>query len=204
MKKITSYIVVAVLVAFGAFAGTSAFASIGVGVGAGKISLNEELKPGSIYELPSIPVLNTGDEPSDYGVSIEYNEVQGQMKPDASWFSFTPTTFHLLPGKSQVVKLSVTIPIKTVPGEYFAYLEAHPIASSDVAGVSSIGVAAASKLYFTVAPSNFFQGVYYRSISLIKRGAPWTYIVFGLIGLLILVKIFRRFFKFNIAINVKK
>ncbi len=203
MKKITGYIFIAIFLAFGALGALRAAASIGVGVGAGKITLNEPLKPGSIYELPSIPVLNTGDEESDYGVSIEYNEIQSQMKPNADWFSFTPATFHLQPGRSQVVKMSVSIPIKTVPGEYFAYLEAHPI-RSDVAGVSSIGVAAASKLYFTVAPANFFQGIYYRIVSLVTRGAPWTYIAFGIIGLLILVKIFRKFFHFDIAINRKK
>ena len=202
MKKLIGYAVCTVFLSVLMLAAVSAHASIGVGVGAGKITLNDDLKPGSIYDLPSLPVINTGDEESDYGVSIEYNEVQSQMKPDAAWFRFDPATFHLLPGKSQVVKVSVAVPIKTIPGEYFAYLEAHPV-KSDVAGVTSIGVAAASKLYFTVAPSNFFEGIYYRALSLIERSAPWSYAVFALIGLFILVKIFKKFFKFNIAINKK-
>jgi len=200
MKKISTYIFI--IIALGIFLPQLSFASIGVGVGSGKITVNEKLKPGGIYELPTIPVLNTGDEVSDYGVSIEYNEIQPQMKPNADWFTFTPSTFNLAPGKAQVVKIHVTIPPKTIPGDYFAYLEAHPIIAS-VAGVSSVGVAAASKLYFTVAPANFFQGLYYRTVSLITRGAPWTYIGLGLIGLFILIKIFRKFFHFNIAINLK-
>jgi hypothetical protein len=201
MKKIFSSLFIVLLASI--FFGSQAFATIGVGIGAGKITLDEELTPGSIYQLPSLPVLNTGDEPSDYAVSIEYNEVQSQMKPKADWFTFTPKTFHLEPGKSQVVKVSVAVPIKTIPGEYFSYLEAHPVVA-DVAGVTSIGVAAASKLYFTVAPANFLQGIFYRTKSLVERGTPWTYIGFGIIALIVLIKIFRKFFKFNIAINVKR
>lgn len=203
MKKILYYITIVALLMVFTFSANKALATIGVGVGAGKITLNDPLRPGSIYDLPSFPVINTGDEEADYGISIEYNEIQSTIKPNANWFHFEPANFHLAPGKSQVVKVSVNIPVKTVPGEYFAYLEAHPI-KADVAGVSSIGVAAASKLYFTVAPANFFQGLYYLSISLIERSAPWSYIIFGLIGLFILIAIFRKFFKFNIAINVKK
>jgi hypothetical protein len=199
MKKISLFIFL--IAVFTIFIPNS-FASIGVGVGSGKITLDEGLKPGGIYELPTLPVLNTGDEPSEYTVSIQYNEVQAQMKPKAEWFHFDPVTFNLLPGKSQIVKISVDIPVKTIPGEYFAYLEAHPV-KADIAGVSSIGVAAASKLYFTVVPANFFQGLYYRIVSLTEKGAPWTYIGFGLVVLFILIKIFRRFFHFKIAINVK-
>ncbi len=181
----------------------NAHATVGVGVGSGKIVLNEKLKPGGIYELPILPVLNTGDEPAEYGISIEYNEVQPQLKPNGEWFTFTPATFHLEPGKSQVVTVSLSVPLKTVPGDYFAYVEAHPI-KSDVAGVSSIGIAAASKLYFTVAPANFFEGIYYRALALTTKYAPWTYIGLGLIALILLVMLFKKFFHFKLAIGVKK
>lgn len=203
MKKNFGNIVLSLLAIVLLAVSYSAQASIGVGVGAGRISLDSPIKPGTIYQLPSLPVINTGDEAADYAVSIEYNQTQPQMRPDPSWFSFSPSTFHLEPGKSQVVKISVAIPIKVVPGDYFGYLEAHPI-MINVPGVSSIGVAAASKLYFTVAPANYIQGVYYRVLSLVKEGAPWTYIALGLIGLFILVRVFRRFFNFKIAIAVKK
>ncbi len=42
------------------------FARIGVGVGTGKITIDENLKPGIIYKLPPLTVVNTGDEASDY------------------------------------------------------------------------------------------------------------------------------------------
>ena len=202
MKKILGSLLLAFLIV-APIGASSALASVGVGIGAGKITLNEALKPGGVYELPTVPVINTGDETANYGVSVEYNQVQPQLKPDASWFAFSPATFRLDPGRSQVVKVSLAIPVKTIPGEYFVYLEAHPV-KIDVAGVTSIGVAAASRLYFTVAPANFLQGVYYRVKSLIELGAPWTYIFFGLVVLFILVKIFRKYFRFNIAIKAKK
>ena len=201
MKKIITPLLFALILSTAV--ASYAFATVGVGIGAGKITLNEDLKPGSIYQLPELPVLNTGDEESDYGVSIEFNQNQTQMRPDPSWFVFDQQKFHLTPGKAQMVKISLAIPLKVVPGDYFAYLEGHPIVA-DKSGVSSVGVAAASKLYFTVAPANVFQAIYYRAKSLVERSAPWSYIAFGLIVLFILVRIFRKFFKFNIAINVKK
>jgi hypothetical protein len=200
MKKIISPIILALFLSVAI--ASSVFATIGVGVGAGKITLNEDLKPGSIYQLPAIPVMNTGDEESNYGMSVEFNQNQPEMRPDSSWFSYDDQTFHLSPGGSRLVKMSLAIPLKTVPGNYFAYLEAHPIKAS-VSGVSSIGVAAATKIYFTVAPSNIFQAIYYRTKSLVEGSAPWSYIVFAFVGLFIIVKIFKKFFKFNIAINVK-
>jgi hypothetical protein len=162
------------------------FARIGVGVGTGKVSMDETLKPGGIYDLPALPVLNTGDEPSDYKVTIEYHEGQETrddmgFKPEANWFNFTPETFHLDPNKVETVKVTLTVPTKTKPGKYFAYLEAQPVVQKE-SGVASIGIAAASKLYFTVAPSNIFAGIYYRFISIYGRYHPWDTIVLAVIA----------------------
>lgn len=180
-----------------------AWARIGVGVGLGKIHIDEPLKAGKIYNLPSLPVLNTGDEPGEYGVSVQYFEGQEKrddmgLRPAEEWFSFEPESFHLEPGKVQTVKITLTLPIKTRPGKYFAYLEGHPVRKSE-AGVTSIGVAAATRLYFTVAPANIFQGIYYRFISLYSRYHPWDTIVLAIIVLAGLVVIFRKKFKIQIA-----
>ena len=35
-----------------------AVAKLGVGVGLGKVQIEEELSPGGIYKLPTLPVLN--------------------------------------------------------------------------------------------------------------------------------------------------
>jgi hypothetical protein len=177
-----------------------AFASIGVGVGSGKIVVQQPLKPGGLYELPALPVLNTGDEPSEYAVSIEYNETQPQLKPAREWFVFSPPTFHLDPRGSKIVGLSLSIPLKATPGEYFAYVEAHPIKKA-IPGQTGVGIAAAAKLYFTVAPANIFQGMYYRVVTFLMRYAPWTYVVLGVVAAAVLINILRRYVSFSVGIR---
>jgi len=191
---------------FGAFAAlflvvpAIAFGAVGVGVGVGigKVVIDKPLKAGGIYSLPDLPVLNTGDERGDYQASIQYLEGVPQMWPPREWFSFSPETFSLDPGGVQQVKVTLTIPLHTTPGDYFAYLEAHPIKKS-VAGQTSIGVAAAAKLYFTVAPANIFEAIYYRITSLYSRYHPWDTIALGLIALILIVRFFAKRFKFQIA-----
>lgn len=176
------------------------FAKIGVGVGTGKIQVKDKLKPGIIYELPSLTVLNTGDEESDYEVNVSYHEKQPQLQPPQSWFIFSPQKFHLEPGKSQLVTIKLNLPVRTEPGDYFAYLEGHPFKKS-VSGNTTIGVAAAAKLYFTVIPGNFLEGIYYKIASFWKVYSPWPQRVLLLIGALFILGLFRKFF--NIQIGLK-
>jgi len=178
-------------------------ATLGVGVGTGKIEMDKPLKPGGLYTLPSLTVINTGDEPSDYGVSVEYKGDQPKMSPPKEWFIFTPDTFHLEPGQSQVVQVQVNIPIKTVPGDYFAYLQGAPKRVSNSAGGATIGIGAAAKLLFTIKPANIFQGLYYRTFFLITTNTPWSYVVLAIIVMAILVALFKKFFSFNVGIKRK-
>ena len=175
-----------------------ASARIGVGVGAGKIQIDEDLRAGRIYTLPPLPVINTGDQPGEYGVTVEYHENAKEMRPDAVWFHFEPQLFHLDATKAQIVDITLTLPTKVTPGDYFAYLEAQPV-KTDVAGVTSIGVAAAAKLYFTIAPSNIFQGIYYRFISLYALYHPWDTIILGFIAIFLLLHFLNKRFKIQIA-----
>ncbi len=180
------------------------FARIGVGIGVGKIRVNEQLRAGGIYDLPTaIPVLNTGDEPANYQVSVQYYEKQETrsdmgFRPAEGWFVFMPQSFSLEPGKVQSVKVTLTLPTKVTPGNYYALLEAQPVKKS-VAGEASIGVAAATQLWFTVAPANFLQGIYYRFISLYSRYQPWDTIVLVIIFILALLLYISKKFKFQIA-----
>lgn len=103
------------------------FAKIGVGVGTGKIKVDEPVKPGSVYNLPSIAVFNTGDEAGDYEMGVAYHSGQPELRPDKEWFNFTPSSFYLEPNQSQSVAIRLTLPVKTQPGDYFAYLEARPV-----------------------------------------------------------------------------
>lgn len=179
-------------------------ARIGVGVGNGKIQAGV-YKAGAIHELPALPVINTGDEPSDYGVSVEFQEDIPQLRPDRSWFSFKPDTLYLEPGKLQNVRVILTLPIKTPPGDYFCYLEAHPVTKKvDGGGGTSIGVAAATRLYFSVAPANIFQGIYYRIVSIFTNFAPWSWVILSVIALASLIAFLRQFVSLEIGFSKRK
>ncbi len=172
---------------------TLAIASIGVGVATGKIEVTEKLKPGIVYKIPAVTVVNTGTEPSDYSIDIAYNETQSELKPDKKWFSFSPVNFHLDPQQVQKVDITLTVPLKVTPGKYFSYIEGFPVRQPGAGSV--VGVAAASKLYFEVIPANVFEGIYYRLVSLWRAYLPWTNIGVGVLAGVIAIVIFRRFFK---------
>lgn len=172
-------ILLTLLISVALFFPQTALAKIGVGVGLGKIQIDEKLSPGGIYKLPTLPVLNTGDEAGEYKVEITYLSDQPELRPDASWFSFTPQSFPLSAGGSQNVEVSLTIPVDARPGNYFAFLEAHPVAKGE--GVT-IGVAAATKLNFTVKPSGVLGAAIERARSLLENNAPVSYIIIAVIG----------------------
>ena len=179
-----------------------AFANIGVGVGTGKIVVNDALKPGQIYILPSLTVLNTGDETSYYKVSITYHEQQPELMPPAEYFEFSPATFELAPGEAQVVDIRLNLPLKVEPGKYFAYLEASPTATT-TSGGSSVGVAAAAKLYFEIAPANVFQAIFYKIASLWELYSPWTLRGTIFIALVVVILLLRKFLNINISLRKK-
>jgi len=177
------------------------FASIGVGVNLGKIKIDEPLKPGGIYNFPSLGVINTGDEPGEYELEITYHQDQPQLRPAQEWFSFEPQQFHLEPGASQSVAVKLTLPMKMKPGDYFAYLEAHPIIKAGPG--TTIGVAAATKTYFTVIPANIWQAITHRISSFFTMYAPWPYVVLAIVIAAIIIAIFKKFFAFQIGIRRK-
>ena len=177
------------------------FASVGVGVNLGKIKIDEPLKPGGIYNFPSIGVINTGDEPGEYELEITYHQDQPESRPPQEWFSFNPQQFHLEPGASQSVAVKLTLPVKTKPGDYFAYLEAHPIIKAGPG--TTIGVAAATKTYFTVVPANLWQAMIWRVSSFFATYAPWTYVVIAIVMGAIIITIIRKFFAFQVGIRRK-
>jgi len=182
---------------------TDVFATIGVGVGTGKIVVDDELKPGSVYRLPSISVINTGDETGEYSIGVAYHQDQPELEPPKAWFRFSPDVFSLEPAQLQVVDVTLDVPVNAVPGDYFAYVEAFPLSNTGEEGSgTTIGIAAASKLYFEITPANVLAGVYYKAISLWKYYQPWSTrgaIVVGGIVTLVLMKKY-----LNIDINLKK
>ena len=176
-------------------------AGVGVGVNLGKIKIDEPLKPGGIYNLPSIGVINTGDEPGDYELAVTYHQDQPELKPAHEWFSFSPSSFPLEPGQSQSVAIKLSLPMKISPGDYFAYLEAHPIIKAGPG--TTIGVAAATKAYFTIVPANIWQAITYRISSFFTVYAPWTYVILTIVIGAIIITLFRKFFAFQVGIRRK-
>lgn len=177
------------------------FAKIGVGVATGKITVQEPFKPGGIYRVSPMTVLNTGDESSDYDIEVGYHFEQPQLRPSAEWFTFIPRPFHLEPGQSQSVEIKLTLPMKTTPGDYFAYLAAKPIIEKKPG--TSIGVAASTQIYFTVVPANIWQGILYRVSSFFTNYAPWSWVVLGIVLAAIVIVLFKRFFAFQVGISKK-
>ena len=179
------------------------FAAIGVGVGTGKIRVQDKLKPGIIYELPPLTVINTGDVPSDYEVNVSYHEKQPERRPPEDWFIFSPKKFYLKPKQVKIVSIKINLPIQAVPGNYFAYLEGHPYKKS-TSGNTTIGIAAAAKLYFTVVPSNVLSAMYYKAVSFWDVYSPWPQYASIATGIGIVFVLFRKFFNINIGLKKKQ
>jgi len=179
------------------------WSKIGVGVTTGKITVEEKLRPGIIYQLPPLTIVNTGDEEGDYEPAVSYHQDQKELRPAEGWFEFSPKKFHLKPGEAQKVEIKLNLPIKTEPGEYFAYLEGHPVAKSE-SGQTTIGVAAAAKLYFTVLPANPVLGVYYKAASIWKLNQPWSSRVAVAISLLVIYLAMRKYLGFQISFGKGK
>lgn len=202
--KISSKVVALFLIPVAFFLLTSsALAKIGVGVGIGKIVVDDILKPGQIYVLPDLVVINTGDQPSNYGVATAFHEGQPELKPEEAWLSFTPKSFYLEPGEIQQVKIKLDLPLKMEPGDFFAYLEAFPVKAEEE-GVTSVGIAAAAKLYFTVEPASMVDAIYYKLQSLWKLYDPWPQrglVALAVITLLVLAK---NYLSIDIGIKNKK
>ena len=179
-------------------------ARIGVGVGLGKIILEEPLQLGKIYDLPSLPVINTGDEPADYTVGVEYSGNAAVLRPSRSWFGFEPAEFHLNPGEVQLVSIRLTLPLgEAEPGDYFAYLQGRPVYKTESGG-TRIGIAAATKLSFSTVPSNFLQALRYRVKDLIEIYSPWSYILPILVVLAVFLGIVQRFAHLNLRVGIER
>lgn len=176
-------------------------ADVGVGVNLGRIEIDDELSPGGRYRLPTLGVINTGDEPGDYEVVISYLADQEEKRPPEDWFEFQLQRFFLEPGESQAVAIRITLPTGADPGDYFALIEAHPVSKRE--GVT-VGVAAATKLFFTVKPSNVFSAWLLRISNFFEDGAPWSYLIPSVIVALILLYLVRRYIRVRLSIERRR
>jgi len=175
-------------------------ARLGVGIGTGKIVVEEKLRPGQIYELPPITILNTGDEKATYAVRTAYHEKQPEIAPPIEWFIFNPKEFELKPDESQVVDVKLNLPLRVEPGKYFAYVEGYPDAKAK-SGETKIGIAAASKLYFDVEPASIFDAIYFKIRSFWRVYAPWPQRAAVVLGIIVITLALKK--HLNIQVSVK-
>lgn len=175
-------------------------ARVGVGMGGGEVRLTEQIKPGGIYNLPPMRIFNTGDETATYAMGVAFQQEYSELRPDKNWFSFNPSTFTLESGKSQDVAVTMVVPVRATPGDYFAYLESGPVSSS-VPGTTSVGIAVGLKLYFTMVPANIWQAMAFRVTSFFQTYAPWSWVGLGVIVAAALVMVLKRFISFRVTLR---
>ena len=162
----------------------------GVGVTVGEMTVQTVLTPGAGYSLPDIGVINTGDEASEYSLTIGYLAEQPQRQPAADWFVFSPERFALEPGASTDVVARLIVPSDAEPGEYFALVKAQTVSRS--AGGTSVGVAAATKVSFSVVDSGWFDARVREVNRWLYESEPWIYLLPGVLLLVIVAFKVRR------------
>lgn len=136
------------LVALASFTQTSD-ASVGVGVQASPVRLGSMAHRGERYALP-LDVVNTGTEAEAVGIRVErISRGPGRAVPP-SWLQFAGPTVQIAPGKATRVSLELVVPGQAKPGEYLSDIVVSGSAAGQ-AGTEHLGVAAATKLEFSVS-----------------------------------------------------
>ena len=137
----------------------AAAASIGVGIQVGPVRLAGIAHAGQTYDLPPVFVVNTGTEPETVRLEVQrLSKGTGRDVPK-SWFKPGQTDVHLDPKQSATIPVQLVVPADATPGPYFSDVVAHGSASIE-AGQATLGVAAATKLKFTVGkavPAGFWS-----------------------------------------------
>jgi hypothetical protein len=137
----------------------AAAASIGVGIQVGPVRLAGIAHAGQTYDLPPVYVVNTGTEPETVRLDVQrLSKGTGRDVPKA-WFKPGQTDVHLDARQSATIPVQLVVPADAKLGPYFSDVVAHGSASIE-AGQATLGVAAATKLQFTVGkavPAGFWS-----------------------------------------------
>jgi hypothetical protein len=131
----------------------AAQASVGVGVQAAPVRLGNVAHAGGSYALPPVYVINTGTQPEKISVRVErLSKGTGRAVPP-SWVQATGSGVQLSPRQSARLPLELVVPGGAKPGRYLSDVV---VAGSAVisAGRANLGVAAATRLEFSVAPGS--------------------------------------------------
>ena len=128
----------------------TAQASVGVGIQAGPVLLSGAAHPGGSYALGPVYVVNTGTQPESLAIRIERLSPGSARAVPASWISPGPPV-RLSHGESARIPLELVVPATAKPGRYLTDVVVRGSAAvSD--GSANLGVAAATKLEFRIAP----------------------------------------------------
>lgn len=136
------------LVALAGFTQTSD-ASVGVGVQASPVRLGSMAHRGEKFALP-LDVVNTGSEAEAVIMHVERLSRGPGWAVPPSWIQFPGSAVQIAPGKAARVSLELVIPDAARPGEYLSDIVVSGSATAQ-AGTGNIGVAAATKLEFSVS-----------------------------------------------------
>ncbi|XUW99378.1 MAG: hypothetical protein TUN42_05620 [Dehalogenimonas sp.] len=150
----------------------------GLTVYSGKIETSVQLGSNNVYTME---IANTSDEPMyigvevrGYGMSPTQDFIALEPKDDASpytassYLSVSPPTFHLEPGKSQVVSISANIPAGIDDGGRYAIVYIHTAATGSGVGVIS---AVAARVLLTVSGSKLDTTSQIANADLVKSTA---------------------------------
>ncbi len=204
MKKSIRWLIVLALLFIGAAVGVpnvEAGPQVGVGIMPGIIKVDKGLLPGGQYKIAPVQVVNTGNISSQYELIITRMARQEELQPPAEFVSFSPRIFTLEAGKSRTIDLNLNIPANATAGNYLAYVEARPVSTE--AGGMTIGIAAATKLYFTVLPADMLQSFAADIGRFFGRTSPFSYIVLGLLAVAVFAFLFRRYIRLDIKLSRK-
>jgi hypothetical protein len=136
------------LVALASFTQTSD-ASVGVGVQVSPVRLGSMAHRGQSYAL-SVDVVNTGTEAEAVSMRVERLSRGSARAVPPSWIQFAGAAVQIAPGKAARVSFELVVPGRATPGEYLSDIVASGSAAGQ-AGPGNLGVAAATKLEFSVS-----------------------------------------------------
>lgn len=151
---------------------TPAFASIGVGTDMRSIEVTQPLVAGGTYQLHDFTIINTGSQPSGFGIQTSPTSKPGLRVP-TSWLSFNPSAFYLDPKQGINVRPTLHVSVDATPGVYQVLLLGVPKLPGDLAPGGHMNVGVGPRLSFTVVQPNQWQRLYYA----FKGWMPWSAIV---------------------------
>ena len=128
----------------------TAGASVGVGVQAGPVLLTSAAHPGGSYALPAVYVVNTGTQPEVVRIRIDRLSAGRGLAVPPSWIHAGPGV-RLTAHQSARISLQLVVPADARTGGYLSDVVA--AGSGTISeGNANLGVAAATKLEFRIAP----------------------------------------------------